>query len=312
MGKALSCRCCCCAYTAVPWIRNVSFLKVHVQRDIFFASFTYRRPRWRAELRTHDVLGAPARTLHRAPVGQGRPSGPGWLATALGIWSERPLATGTVWAGLCLTHHHHHWVAITGCAAPRLPDSRASCAACTTAATAAARVCSRSARRDRRSCLKSARPTGTCLCLLARSPGLGLGLGLSVSRCVDVSLCRCRGVAVSRCRGVLVSRCLGVSAARSLDHARAWNGVAARVSSRSRALARHDWTRHTHVAVEAQGRGLVVVMRVRRRGQRRERTRRRRWLLRAGAALRSAMFLQSRVPEAGRGINTIEGALAGL
>ena len=46
-------------------------------------------------------------TLHRAPVGQG-PSGPGWLATALGFWSGRALATGTAWAGLCLIHHHHH------------------------------------------------------------------------------------------------------------------------------------------------------------------------------------------------------------
>ena len=43
--------------------------------------------------------------LHRAPVGQG-PSCPGWLATALGFWSGRPLATGTAWAGLCLLHHH--------------------------------------------------------------------------------------------------------------------------------------------------------------------------------------------------------------
>ena len=45
-------------------------------------------------------------TLHRAPVGQG-PSGPDWLATALGFWSGRALATGTAWAGLCLIHHHH-------------------------------------------------------------------------------------------------------------------------------------------------------------------------------------------------------------
>ena len=39
-------------------------------------------------------------------VGQG-PSGPDWLATALGFWSGRVLATGTAWAGLCLIHHHH-------------------------------------------------------------------------------------------------------------------------------------------------------------------------------------------------------------
>ena len=45
-------------------------------------------------------------TLHRAPVGQG-PSGPDWLATALGFWSGRALATGTALAGLCLIHHHH-------------------------------------------------------------------------------------------------------------------------------------------------------------------------------------------------------------
>ena len=45
-------------------------------------------------------------TLHRAPVGQG-PSGPDWLAIALGFWSGRALATGTAWAGLCLIHHHH-------------------------------------------------------------------------------------------------------------------------------------------------------------------------------------------------------------
>ena len=44
-------------------------------------------------------------TLHRAPVGQG-PSGPEWLATALGFWSGRALATGTAWAGLCLICHH--------------------------------------------------------------------------------------------------------------------------------------------------------------------------------------------------------------
>ena len=47
----------------------------------------------------------PERTLHRAPVGQG-PLGPGWLATALGFWSGRALATGTAWAGLCLIHNH--------------------------------------------------------------------------------------------------------------------------------------------------------------------------------------------------------------
>ena len=44
-------------------------------------------------------------TLHRAPVGQG-PSGSNWLATALGFWSGRALATGTALAGLCLIHHH--------------------------------------------------------------------------------------------------------------------------------------------------------------------------------------------------------------
>ena len=43
----------------------------------------------------------PPCTLHRAPAGQG-PSGPGWLATALGFWSGRPLATGMAWAALCL------------------------------------------------------------------------------------------------------------------------------------------------------------------------------------------------------------------
>ena len=42
---------------------------------------------------------------HRAPVGQG-PSGPDWLAIALGFWSGRALATGTAWAGSCLIHHH--------------------------------------------------------------------------------------------------------------------------------------------------------------------------------------------------------------
>ena len=46
-------------------------------------------------------------TLYRAPVGQG-PSGPGWLAPALGFWSGRVLATtGTAWAGLCLIRHQH-------------------------------------------------------------------------------------------------------------------------------------------------------------------------------------------------------------
>ena len=40
--------------------------------------------------------------LHRAPVGQG-PSGPDWLATALGFWSGRVLATGTAWAFFCCT-----------------------------------------------------------------------------------------------------------------------------------------------------------------------------------------------------------------
>ena len=47
-----------------------------------------------------------ARTLHRAPVGQG-PSCPDWLAISFGFWSGRALATGTAWAGLCLIHHHH-------------------------------------------------------------------------------------------------------------------------------------------------------------------------------------------------------------
>ena len=45
--------------------------------------------------------------IYRAPVGQG-PSGPDWLAIALGLWSGRVLATGTAWAGLCLILHHHH------------------------------------------------------------------------------------------------------------------------------------------------------------------------------------------------------------
>ena len=49
--------------------------------------------------------------FHRAPVGQG-PSGPGWLATALGVWSGRVFATGTAWAGLCLIHHQHHEISI--------------------------------------------------------------------------------------------------------------------------------------------------------------------------------------------------------
>ena len=40
--------------------------------------------------------GVTPSTLHRAPVGQG-PSGPGWLAIALGFWSGRALATGTAW-----------------------------------------------------------------------------------------------------------------------------------------------------------------------------------------------------------------------
>ena len=61
-------------------------------------------------------------TLHRAPVGQG-PSGPGWLATALGFWSGRALATGTAWAGLCLIQNHRE--------APRsLPSVARSCARC--------------------------------------------------------------------------------------------------------------------------------------------------------------------------------------
>ena len=47
------------------------------------------------------------RTLHCAPAGQ-EPSGPDWLATALGFGSRRALATSTAWAGLCLIHHHHH------------------------------------------------------------------------------------------------------------------------------------------------------------------------------------------------------------
>ena len=47
-------------------------------------------------------------TLHRAPVGQ-RPPGPDWLATALGFWSGRALATGTAWAGLSLIHHNSSW-----------------------------------------------------------------------------------------------------------------------------------------------------------------------------------------------------------
>ena len=46
----------------------------------------------------------------RWPVGQG-PSGPDWLATALGFWSGRALATGTVRAGLYLIHHHR-WLAV--------------------------------------------------------------------------------------------------------------------------------------------------------------------------------------------------------
>jgi hypothetical protein len=49
--------------------------------------------------------GQTGTAVRRAPVGQG-PSGPNWLATALGFWSGRALA-GTAWAGLCLIHHHH-------------------------------------------------------------------------------------------------------------------------------------------------------------------------------------------------------------
>ena len=47
-----------------------------------------------------------SRTLHCAPVGQGGPPGPDWLAISFGFWSGRALATGTAWAGLCLIHHH--------------------------------------------------------------------------------------------------------------------------------------------------------------------------------------------------------------
>jgi hypothetical protein len=50
-----------------------------------------------------------SRTLYRAPVGHQGPSGPDWLAIAFGFWSGRALATGTAWAGLCLTHHHQQW-----------------------------------------------------------------------------------------------------------------------------------------------------------------------------------------------------------
>ena len=49
-----------------------------------------------------------------ALVGQGGPSGPDWLTTALGFWSERALATGTAWAGLCLIHHHAKGTAWAG------------------------------------------------------------------------------------------------------------------------------------------------------------------------------------------------------
>ena len=66
----------------------------------------------------HEQNGNFAFRTGRAPVGQG-PSGPGWLATALGgFWSGRPLATGTAWAGLCLIRHHH-------CRPPRFNDPSA-------------------------------------------------------------------------------------------------------------------------------------------------------------------------------------------
>ena len=44
----------------------------------------------------------------RWPCDSQGPSGPGWLAIALGFWSGRALPTGTAWAGLCPIHHHHH------------------------------------------------------------------------------------------------------------------------------------------------------------------------------------------------------------
>ena len=39
-------------------------------------------------------------------VGEGPSSGPDWLATALGFWYGRVLATGTARAGLYLFHRH--------------------------------------------------------------------------------------------------------------------------------------------------------------------------------------------------------------
>ena len=62
--------------------------------------------------------GGRHRTLRRAPVGPG-PSGPDWLATALGFWSGEVLSTGTAWAGLCLIHHHQFWRALVNSARRR-------------------------------------------------------------------------------------------------------------------------------------------------------------------------------------------------
>ena len=53
-----------------------------------------------------QVLEAPYTVRPLATVGQG-PSGPDWLAIALGVWSGQALATDTAWTGLCLIHHHH-------------------------------------------------------------------------------------------------------------------------------------------------------------------------------------------------------------
>ena len=45
-------------------------------------------------------------SLGRAPLARDPRVLIGW-PLPLGFWSGRALATGTAWAGLCLTHHHH-------------------------------------------------------------------------------------------------------------------------------------------------------------------------------------------------------------
>ena len=139
----------------------------------------------------------------------------------------------------------------------RAPRRGASRAARTSAAAAAARARPRSARHDRRGFLKPGRPTAARLfSLVACSPVSVLvsrSLGLPVSRCLSFA-------AVSRCRSIAASRSLGRIAARSLARV---GRRGARVSSRSRALARHDRIA-PHVTVESPAGGRVVVMRGRR------------------------------------------------